>query len=90
MMNTEDIATKQDIKRLEENLIEAFRKIATESDFSVKKYLRSTEVCTMLGISLSSLQNLRILGHLPYSKVSGTLFYEYKDVIKMIEDNKTK
>ena len=89
-MNTEDIATKKDIEQLERNLLESFRKIAKESDFSVKKYLRSAEVCTMLGISLSSLQNLRILGHLPYSKVSGTLVYEYKDVIKMIEDNKTK
>jgi hypothetical protein len=89
-MNTDDIATKKDIEQLEKNLLEGFRKIFQNGDFSEKKYLRSAEVCTMLGISLSSLQNLRILGHLSYSKVSGTLFYEYEDVIKMIEDNKIK
>ena len=89
-MNTDDIATKQDIVKLEKNLLEGFRKIFQDGDFSEKKYLRSEEVCKMLGISTSSLQNLRNSETLPYSKVSGTIFYEYNDVIRMIENCKHK
>jgi len=49
-----------------------------------KKFLRSTEVRKMLGISVGTLQNLRVNGTLPYTKVGGIIFYDQKDIAKML------
>jgi hypothetical protein len=42
----------------------------------------------MLSISPGTLQNLRINGMLPFTKIGGVIFYEYEDVKKMLEDHK--
>ena len=42
----------------------------------------------MLGISATTLQTLRINGTLSYTKIGGTLYYEYAEVIKVFEKNK--
>lgn len=54
------------------------------------KWLRSKEVCQILGISLSSLQNLRNSGHLAFTKVRGTIFYKIEDVNALLEANYKK
>ena len=53
-----------------------------------KKYLRSSEVTELLGISTSTLQHLRIQKILPYTKMGSTIFYDWQDVIKILEQNK--
>ena len=53
-------------------------------------WLKSIEVKDMLGISDGTLQNLRINGTLPHTKVGGTIYYEYVDVIGLLKMNKTK
>ena len=42
----------------------------------------------MLGISATTLQTLRINGTLSYTKIGGTLYYEYAEVVKVFEKNK--
>ncbi|HZK92963.1 MAG TPA: helix-turn-helix domain-containing protein [Prolixibacteraceae bacterium] len=39
----------------------------------------------LLGISPGTLQNLRVNGQLPFSKIGGVLFYDFEDVRKMLE-----
>jgi isocitrate dehydrogenase kinase/phosphatase len=41
----------------------------------------------LLGISPGTLQNLRINGTLPYTKIGGVLFYDYEEIKLMIEQN---
>jgi hypothetical protein len=41
----------------------------------------------MLGISPGTLQNLRVNGTLPYTKVGGVVYYAYEDILKVIERN---
>ena len=53
-----------------------------------KKYLKSPEVREMLQISPGTLQNLRINGTLPYTKVGGVIYYAYEDIIKMLHQNR--
>lgn len=52
-----------------------------------KKWLRSSEVRKMLGVSPGTLQNLRINRVLTFSKVGGIVFYKYDDIISLLEKN---
>lgn len=52
-----------------------------------KKWLRSSEVRKMLGVSPGTLQNLRINRVLTFSKVGGIVFYKHDDIISLLEKN---
>lgn len=52
-----------------------------------KKWIKSHQVQRLLGISPGTLQNLRINGTIPYSKVGGVLFYNKQDIEKILEHN---
>lgn len=52
-----------------------------------RKWIKSHTVQRMLGISPGTLQNLRINGTIPYSKVGGVLFYNKEDIEKILENN---
>tara|TARA_R110002072_G_scaffold192503_1_gene349538 strand:+ start:1822 stop:1962 length:141 start_codon:yes stop_codon:yes gene_type:complete len=41
----------------------------------------------MLGISPGTLQNMRINGTLPYTKVGGLIFFDNEDIQKMLMAN---
>ena len=66
--------------------IEEIRQILSTTERNQVEYLRSSDVMKMLNVSASTLQNLRNSG-LPYSKVNGTCFYKYSDLIELIEKN---
>lgn len=53
-----------------------------------KRWLKPNEVVKLLGISHSTLQKMRAKGTLPYSKVGGLLYYDYNDIVKILEKNK--
>jgi hypothetical protein len=50
-------------------------------------WIKSHQVQRLLGISPGTLQNLRINGTIPYSKVGGILFYNKKDIEKILDNN---
>lgn len=55
-----------------------------------RKWLRSKEVCEMLNISWSVLQQLRINGDIPATKLStGTWLYPYEGILKALEAKTT-
>jgi hypothetical protein len=84
-----EIITKQDLKDLKKDIIKELSLIL-EGKTEKKEWLKSIEVKDMLGISDGTLQNLRINGTLPHTKVGGTIYYEYADVIGLLKMNKTK
>lgn len=51
-------------------------------------WLKSHNVQRMLGISPGTLQNLRVNGTIPYSKIGGVIFYNKKEILQVIEDHK--
>lgn len=85
-MNPNDIATKSDVEDII-FAIEQLRHLLTSQPLE-QKYLRSNDVRKLLNISDSTLQRLRINKSLPASKINGTWFYKYADVIKMLEEGK--
>ena len=53
-----------------------------------KKWLKSSEVKSLLRISPGTLQNLRINGTLTFTKIGGIIFYSYEEILKVMEQNK--
>lgn len=87
----EQIVTINDLEQFRAHLLSDLEKMMKEqSSHSGKKWLKSYEVKEMLSISQGTLQNLRNNGHLPFTKVGGIIFYEYKDVLKMVNKNKVE
>ena len=62
--------------------------LSTQSGMQIKKWLRSTEVRELLSISPGTLQNLRINGTLPNTKVGGVIYYDYEEIVKILEENR--
>ena len=88
------IVTQQDLRELKEALINSIEELKNElvnnnqSSSDEIELLKSHQVQRMLGISPGTLQNLRVNGTLPFSKVGGVIFYDKKEILKIIEDNK--
>lgn len=83
-----NILTKEDLQIFKEELFSELKQLLSASEKKDKRWLRSSEVKTLLKISSGTLQNLRINGTLKYSKVGGTLFYDYQDIEKILQSNK--
>lgn len=55
---------------------------------TAEKWLKSKEIKQFLGISESGLQKLRRDGVLPYSRLGGIYFYNFKEILKMLNANR--
>lgn len=76
-MNVEFI-TKDDLERFKNEIIKEIN--SGNQNQIQKKWLRSAEVREMLGISPGTLQNMRINGTIPFTKIGATLFYSMEDI----------
>jgi hypothetical protein len=84
------IVTTDDLRELKVELLEDFKRLLKEHGGQPsKKWLKSPEVRKLLNISPGTLQNLRINGTLPYTKMGGALYYDYEDIQKILQANKT-
>jgi len=83
-----EIVTIDDLREFKIDLVKEIKQLlAVHHGQPSKKWLKSYEVRKLLGISPGTLQNLRINGTLPYTKIGGVLFYDYEEIKKMIEKN---
>lgn len=85
-INRDQIVTTGDLELFRKNLVEELKLILQSGlPSSEKKWLRSSEVRKLLGISPGTLQNFRIKNLLPYKKIGGMVFYKYEDLEKLLE-----
>ena len=82
------IITKEDLQQFKIELLEGIEILLKGKTTEQKLWLRSSEVKKLLNISSGTLQNLRINGTLSYSKIGGALYYNYKDIQKLLADKK--
>ncbi|MDY7396739.1 helix-turn-helix domain-containing protein [Aureibaculum sp. 2210JD6-5] len=83
------IITTEDLLEFKMELLDEIKKLLNnQTGRATKKWLKSQEVRELLGISPGTLQNLRINGTLPYTKVGGVLYYDYDEINKVLEQNK--
>lgn len=84
-----EILTTDDLYDFKMQLFGELKKLlAKNPNATPKKYLKSAEVMEMLQVSPGTLQNLRINGTLPYSKIGGIILYEYEEILKVLKENR--
>jgi hypothetical protein len=83
------IITSDDLREFKMELLEDLKELIQKPiQPKKKKYLKSAEVMEMLQVSPGTLQNLRINGTLPYSKIGGIIFYDADEITKVILENR--
>lgn len=83
------ILTVEDLEAFKLELLASIKQLFIEHDrVQLKKQLRSSDLMKQLNISSGALQNLRINGTFPYSKVGGLIFYQAEDIQRIINENR--
>lgn len=83
------IITPEDLNEFKDDLLSNIKEmIGHQSGVKSKKWLKSPEVRELLSISPGTLQNLRINGTLPYTKIGGVIYYDQEEIMKILEDNR--
>ena len=78
-----EFITKEDLESFKKELIAEIRRGRyrhNNPDQESKEWLKSYEVRKLLGISPGTLQNLRLNGTLPFTKIGGLMYYRYEDI----------
>ena len=89
-MNVE-LITRHDLEQFKKELLEEIRKHnphPRKHGVEHRAWLKSYEVRKLLSISSGTLQNLRVNGTLPYTKIGGLMYYRYEDIQKLMEGGK--
>ncbi len=83
------IVTTEDLVEFKLELLEDIKQLLqNQNGQPAKKWLKSPEVRELLSISPGTLQNLRINGTLPYTKIGGVLYYDYQEIMQVLEQNR--
>jgi hypothetical protein len=83
------IITLEDLQNFKQELLAEIQKLLSQKQTTpASKWLKSNEVRMLLLVSPGTLQNLRVNGTLPFTKIGGVIFYDYDDIQKMIEEHK--
>ena len=90
-INRDQLITLGDLEKFRSSLIEEIKVILKElSGQPIKKWLKSSDVRKILGVSPGTLQNLRVNGTLAFSKIGGLVFYKYDDILALLESSNSK
>ena len=83
------IITLEDLQSFKQDLLTEIQRLLSQRQTTpARKWLKSNEVRRLLLVSPGTLQNLRVNGTLPFTKIGGVIFYDYDDIQKMIEEHK--
>ena len=84
-----EIITTEDLQEFKLELLKELEKLLKAMNGQAcKKWLKSPDVRKLLNISPGTLQNLRVNGTLPYTKIGGVIYYAYEDIQKMLKENR--
>ncbi|MGJ8550699.1 helix-turn-helix domain-containing protein [Winogradskyella wichelsiae] len=83
------IITIDDLREFKLELLADIKHILSkQSQGQLKTYLKSSELMDLLKISPGTLQNLRINGTLPFTKVGGIIYYDAAEIQKVMDKNR--
>jgi len=84
-----NIITPEDLQVFKVELLEAIEKLLSQRQAEpAQRWLKSPQVRKLLNLSPGTLQNLRINGTLPFSKIGGVIFYDYEDIERILQERK--
>jgi hypothetical protein len=85
------IITSDDLREFKMELLDDIKNLLSkQATGNLKKYLKSSEILDMLHVSPSTLQNLRINGTLPYTKIGGIIFYDAEEIQNIMTANRVQ
>jgi hypothetical protein len=83
------IITTEDLRDFKLELLDDIKELLNNQSGNItKKWMKSPEVRELLHISPGTLQNFRINGTLPYTKIGGVIYYDYAEIVQVMENNK--
>ena len=86
-----ELITREDLRQFKTELLEEFKTIVSKTKQSPpSRWLKSVQVRELLKISPGTLLNLRVNGHLRYTKVGGIFYYQYEDIELMLANGPSK
>lgn len=84
-----NIVTQEDLEGFKESLLEDIKELLVKHDrITLDRWVKSNSVMGKLGISPGTLQNFRINGTIPFSKLGGIIYYDEEEIHKILMDNK--
>jgi len=85
----EQLITVEDLETFKLEFLTELRSLIKGSGIQpMKKWLKTAEVRKLLGVSIGTLQTLRINGILPFTKIGGVLYYDHEDIQNMLLSRK--
>ncbi len=83
------VLTVEDLQEFKKELLQELKTLFPNSQATqTKKWLKSSEVRKMLSISPGTLQNLRINGTIPYTKMGGVIYYDNHEILRILQKNR--
>jgi hypothetical protein len=83
-----EILTREDMMKFKRELLLELKELIKERTIDQPQWIKSPQVRKLLNISPGTLQNLRINGTLPYTKIGGVMYYAFADIEKVMQSRK--
>jgi len=85
-----EVITKEDLAAFRIELVNDIKQLLASGPEKPAPWLKCSELRKLLPVSATTIRNLRIAGQLPYSKIGGTYYYKYADLLKRLEKDAPK
>lgn len=82
------VLTTDDLREFKLELLDEIKHLIKEEKPRPKKWLKTNQVKEMLSVSSGTLNALRADGIIPFSRVGGSIYYDYSDIIKLMKESK--
>jgi hypothetical protein len=83
-----EVVTREDLQFFRIQLLNDLKDLLMQpASPAPSQWLKSAEVRQLLKLSAGKLQNLRVTGKLPFSRIDGILYYRAEDVTRLLNNN---
>lgn len=89
-MTPDEIITKKDLEQFKQELFAMLAPLTTGQTLNTQKWLKNEDVKKMLKVSGGTIQNLRVNGSLPFTKIGGLYYYKKEDIDLMLSGPEKK
>ena len=89
-MTPDELITKKDLEQFKQELFAMLQPFKDSQAPTGQKWLKNEDVKKILNVSNGTIQNLRVNGSLPFTKVGGLYFYKQEDIEKMLSGPEKK
>ena len=89
-MTPDELITKKDLEQFKQELFAMLQPFKDAQAPTGQKWLKNEDVKKILNVSNGTIQNLRVNGSLPFTKIGGLYFYKQEDIEKMLSGPEKK